>query len=447
MTAAAQAQQRAQQEELAPTVTAGDLTMTAAGQAQERAQQEELTPSAVQTALPPPLPNPGGGNPKGKGPLSNAEQNVIQQGAAAVTTIVKAVITTVDPAVQACVDTAKAADCALAVFGGVGFFASDGASALDEPALAEGLGADTADAGLSAGEADTGTAENCLLSGFVPGGMSFTAATPVLLPGGKTAPIATLKPGDKVQATSTKTGKTSQETVAAVEVHHDTNLYDLNVKTPHGVQVIHTTANHLFWDPTSKQWVQAAKLRKGEHLKTPDGTVAVADGGITPAVHDGWMWDLTVPGNNDHDFYVAVGASAILVHNIDCPAWMTQETANAIRGAANTNVANLIMGNAARDAIAATFPESQTEVTFQTALGRRKVDVLTQEGMAIESKVGYVSYDSGIRAQVAKDQMLLESGQVSSVKWLFLEGLYGSGPSGALVDALERAGIQWGRWP
>src|SRR6185437_1416099 len=32
-------------------------------------------------------------------------------------------------------------------------------------------------------------------------------------------------------------------------------------------------------------------------------------GGSTPAVHDGWMWDLTVPGNNDHDFYVIAGTS------------------------------------------------------------------------------------------------------------------------------------------
>jgi hypothetical protein len=32
----------------------------------------------------------------------------------------------------------------------------------------------------------------------------------------------------------------------------------------------------MFWDPASRQWVQAAKLRKGEHLKTADGTVAVA---------------------------------------------------------------------------------------------------------------------------------------------------------------------------
>ena len=40
------------------------------------------------------------------------------------------------------------------------------------------------------------------------------------------------------------------------------------------------------------------------HLTTPDGQTAIVVGGSVPAVHDGWMWDLTVPGNNDHDFYV-----------------------------------------------------------------------------------------------------------------------------------------------
>jgi hypothetical protein len=56
------------------------------------------------------------------------------------------------------------------------------------------------------------------------------------------------------------------------------------------------------------------------HLKTPDGQAAVVVGGSVPAVHDGWMWDLTVPGNGDHDFYVAVAATAVLVHNTDgCP--------------------------------------------------------------------------------------------------------------------------------
>jgi len=35
----------------------------------------------------------------------------------------------------------------------------------------------------------------------------------------------------------------------------------------------------------------------------------------TPAAHDGWMWDLTVPGNGDHDFYVVAGSTPVLVHN------------------------------------------------------------------------------------------------------------------------------------
>jgi hypothetical protein len=78
-----------------------------------------------------------------------------------------------------------------------------------------------------------------------------------------------------------------------------------------------------------KQWRAAAKLRNGEHLKTANGTTAVADGGTVPADHDGWMWDLTVPGNDDHDFYVLsaqdrIGSARysadtfVLVHN--CPS-------------------------------------------------------------------------------------------------------------------------------
>jgi Novel toxin 17 len=46
----------------------------------------------------------------------------------------------------------------------------------------------------------------------------------------------------------------------------------------------------------------------------------VVVGGSVPPVRDGWMWDLTVPGNNDHDFYVAVAATAVLVHNDSCPS-------------------------------------------------------------------------------------------------------------------------------
>ena len=75
---------------------------------------------------------------------------------------------------------------------------------------------------------------------------------------------------------------------------------------------------HLFWGPSL---VPASNLKPGEHLKTPDdGASVTVVGGTIPKQHDGWMWDLTVPGNNDHDFYVVAGvAAAILVHNVDDP--------------------------------------------------------------------------------------------------------------------------------
>ena len=156
------------------------------------------------------------------------------------------------------------------------------------------------------------------LIGACLGGESFSPGTLVLLPGGKTKPISALKPGDKVLATSTRTGKTQPEAVTAVLIHPDTDLYNLTIKTSHGTSVIHTTSSHLFWDPSLDYgWIPAKQLKPGMHLKTPDGQSAVVVGGSVPAVHDGWMWDLTVPGNNDHDFYVlAVGASTRTYHGL-----------------------------------------------------------------------------------------------------------------------------------
>ena len=147
--------------------------------------------------------------------------------------------------------------------------------------------------------------------------MSFTPDTKVLLASGIAVPIASLHPGDKVLATSTRTGKTQAEPVTAVLVHHDTNRYNLIIRTAHHrAAVIHTTTNHLFWNPYLDKFLPASDLKAGTQLKTPDGQLAVVVGGSTPAVHDGWMWDLTVPGNNDHDFYVTVsGGTGVLVHN------------------------------------------------------------------------------------------------------------------------------------
>ena len=84
--------------------------------------------------------------------------------------------------------------------------------------------------------------------------------------------------------------------------------------------IIDTTSNHLFWVPGSRghagQWVKAGALKYGTHLRTSaGGGVAVVLGGTAPRQQDGWMWDITVPGDNDHDFYVRTASAGVLVHN------------------------------------------------------------------------------------------------------------------------------------
>jgi large repetitive protein len=145
------------------------------------------------------------------------------------------------------------------------------------------------------------------------GGKSFTASTEVLTASGALVAISKLKIGEKVLATNTKTGKTTAGTISTVLVHHDTNRYDLTVKTAHGTAVIDTTSNHLFWDATARRWVKAAALKYGTHLRTPSSGTATALGGYAPKDRSGWMWDLTIPGN--HDFYIQAATTAILVHN------------------------------------------------------------------------------------------------------------------------------------
>jgi hypothetical protein len=65
---------------------------------------------------------------------------------------------------------------------------------------------------------------------------------------------------------------------------------------------------------------KAGALKYGTHLRTPSGSdTAVVTGGWVPRQRDGSMWDLTVPGNNDHDFYIDTATANLLVHNVSEP--------------------------------------------------------------------------------------------------------------------------------
>jgi hypothetical protein len=175
--------------------------------------------------------------------------------------------------------------------------------------VAENAGEHVAEEGV--GDSLKDAVENCA------GGESFSAGTKVLLANGTAVAISQLKPGEKVLATNPKTGVTKAETISIVWVRHDTDLYRLKVQSGADSAVIQTTSNHLFWDVTTRAWVNAARLHRGDHLRTPSGGYATVVAGWAPRDHTGWMWDLTIPA--DHDFYLVTGTAAVLVHNQSCP--------------------------------------------------------------------------------------------------------------------------------
>ena len=107
--------------------------------------------------------------------------------------------------------------------------------------------------------------------------------------------------------------------------------------------------------------------------------------------------------------------------------------------------ANQAAGNAARDRLLAGYPGALPEQSFTTTAGVRRLDILTQGGLGIESKVGRTSLTATTRSQIAKDGLLLRSGDVTGIEWVFSRsGVTGQiGPTGPLADALSKAGIPW----
>jgi hypothetical protein len=107
---------------------------------------------------------------------------------------------------------------------------------------------------------------------------------------------------------------------------------------------------------------------------------------------------------------------------------------------------NKATGDAARDRIAARIPDSHTEVTLTTALGPRRIDVLTADRRAIESKVGRTSLTKSIRRQIAKDVELLRTQRerVRVIEWHFSRSPSTGkiGPTPALERELNRNGIK-----
>lgn len=114
-----------------------------------------------------------------------------------------------------------------------------------------------------------------------------------------------------------------------------------------------------------------------------------------------------------------------------------------------TIAANKKTGDDARDRIAARYPESKIEQTRKTPYGRRRVDVLTENMTAIESKVGRTSMTDVTRQQIHKDRWLLDNKEVRAVEWVFSrsEKTGEVGPTNKLEEYLHEMEIKWSREP
>jgi hypothetical protein len=100
-----------------------------------------------------------------------------------------------------------------------------------------------------------------------------------------------------------------------VVVRRSILLADVTVKdTKTGkASVLHTTWHHPFWNAGTRRWTDAAGLKTGDKLRSPDGETTRTVAAVKVWTGLKWMQHLTV--NDTHTYYVIAGNTPILVHN------------------------------------------------------------------------------------------------------------------------------------
>ncbi|MFF7717612.1 polymorphic toxin-type HINT domain-containing protein [Streptomyces sp. NPDC007988] len=146
---------------------------------------------------------------------------------------------------------------------------------------------------------------------------SFTPQTPVLMADGTRLPIKDVRVGQRVLATDPVTGQTAARPVADLITgsgRKDLVRVTVDADGPAGDATgeVTATAGHPFWVENRHRWLDAADLRAGDMLRTPEGgerqVLGTRAWSETLTVHN-----LTVEGL--HTYYVAAGPATVLVHN------------------------------------------------------------------------------------------------------------------------------------
>ncbi|MFB9514038.1 polymorphic toxin-type HINT domain-containing protein, partial [Streptomyces purpureus] len=148
-------------------------------------------------------------------------------------------------------------------------------------------------------------------------GNSFVAGTEVVMADGTRKPIEKVEEGDEVLATDPTTGRTTKQKVTATIVGEgEKQLVRLTVDTdgPAGSATddITATQGHPFWSPSLKKWLKAGELKPGQWLQTGSGTWVQVEA-VSAWTQHAAVYNLTV--DTAHTYYVAAGATSVLVHN------------------------------------------------------------------------------------------------------------------------------------
>ncbi|MEU4365974.1 polymorphic toxin-type HINT domain-containing protein [Micromonospora chersina] len=148
-------------------------------------------------------------------------------------------------------------------------------------------------------------------------GASFPAGTPVLMADGSTKRIEDVRAGDVVTTTDPYADVTERRQVGSTVARTGLKkLVELTVDTDGnaggGTGRVTATADHPFWVPDLKQWVEAGDLRAGQMLRTSAGTWVQV---LKTKRHSErtTVYDLSVASLRT--FYVVAGGASILVHN------------------------------------------------------------------------------------------------------------------------------------
>lgn len=163
----------------------------------------------------------------------------------------------------------------------------------------------------------------------------FLAGTDVKMADGGTKNIEDIKVGDEVLATDPETGETGPRKVTRLIVtDSDKHFNKLTINTPDGPEHLTATNEHPFWAPDLGQWVEARNLRPGTTLRTDVGTTVTVTANRSYSAH-ARTYNLTV--DDLHTYYVLAGATAVLVHNSNCPRFEVDSRGTVVdKGSAPT---------------------------------------------------------------------------------------------------------------